>query len=118
MELPVWTKPAVWGAIAGAIAISTIGFSQLGWRTAATADQMAREQTDAAVVVAMVPFCVDKAKHDPDQTVLSKFQAEQSSYSRSDLVGKAGWATFGAAKLPDNALARACADKLFVAKAG
>jgi hypothetical protein len=118
MDIPVWTKPAVWGAVCGAIAMATIGFSQLGWKTASTADQMARDRSDIAVVSAMVPFCVAKAQGDPDHAVLAKFQAEQSSYSRSDMVSKAGWATFGGGNIPDNALARACSDKLHAPKTG
>ena len=38
-----------------------------------------------------------------------------SSYSRSNMV-KAGWATVGGETSPDNALARACSDKLSSAK--
>jgi len=118
MDLPVWLKPAVFGAVAGAIAMSTIGFSQMGWSTAASAEKVARERADDAVVVALVPFCVTKAQHDPDPAVLAKFQTETSSYSRSDMVTKAGWATVGAEKNPGSALARACSDKLFGMKAG
>ena len=112
MKMPIWLKPGLWGVVAGAIAISIIGFSQLGWTTTATAEKLAQERADTAVVVALVPFCVVKAQQDPDKAMLAKFQAEQSSYSRSDMVMKAGWATLGDEKSPDNALARACSDKL------
>jgi hypothetical protein len=118
MDIPVWVKPAVWGAFAGAIAMSTIGFSQLGWTTANSADRLAQDRADTAVISALVPFCVLKAQHDPDLAVLTKFQTEQSSYSRGDIVSKAGWATVGGAQSPDNALARACSDKLHGMKAG
>ena len=116
MQIPVWLKPALWGAAAGAVAISIVGFSQLGWYTSSSADRMAQDRVEAAVVVALVPFCVTKAQQDPDHAVLAKFQSEQSSYSRSDLVMKAGWATLGSAKFGDNALARACSEQLHVAK--
>jgi hypothetical protein len=118
MKIPAWVKPAVWGAVAGAIAMSTIGFSQLGWTTAGSADRLAQERSDIAVIAALVPFCVLKAQHDPDQAVLARFQTEQSSYSRGDIVSKAGWATVGGAQAPDSALARACSDKLHGMKAG
>lgn len=117
MQIPVWLKPGLWGAAVGAIAMAVVGFSQLGWTTASTADQLAQERADTAVVAALVPFCVTKAQQDPDHATLAKFQAEQSSYSRSDLVMKAGWATVGSQTAPDNALARACSDKLRIAKA-
>ena len=118
MKIPFWLKPGLWGAAAGAIAISIVGFSQLGWTTTATAEKLAQERADTAVVAALVPFCVVKAQQDPDKAVLAKFEAEQSSYSRSDMVMKAGWATLGHGKSPDNALARACSDELRGMKSG
>jgi hypothetical protein len=116
MQMPVWLKPGLWGAAVGAVAMATVGFSQLGWTTQTTALQLAQDRADAAVVLALVPFCVTKAQQDPDQAALAKFQTEQSSYSRSDLVMKAGWATIGGRTSPDNALARACSDKLHALK--
>jgi hypothetical protein len=65
-----------------------------------------------------VPFCVAKAQADPDQAAMAKFNAEQSAYSRADLVNKAGWATVGTAKSADNALAQACSVKLYTMKSG
>jgi hypothetical protein len=118
MEIPIWIKPAAWGVFAGAVIMSTVGFSQLGWTTAGTAEHLAQDRADTAVVAALVPFCVIKAEQDPDQAVLAKFQAEPSSYSRGDMVSKAGWATVGGSKTPDNALARACSDKLHGMKVG
>jgi hypothetical protein len=118
MQIPVWLKPGLWGAAVGAVAMTAVGFSQLGWSTAGTADRMAQDRADTAVVAALVPFCVAKAQQEPDRAVLTKFQAEQSSYSRSDLVMKAGWATLGSAKFGDNALARACSDKLHTPTSG
>jgi hypothetical protein len=98
--------------------MAIVGFSQLGWKTAGTAEQLAQERSDTAVVAALVPFCVAKAQQDTDHAVLAKFQAEQSSYSRSDLVVKAGWATLGVAKSPDSSLARACSLQLYTMKSG
>ena len=118
MQIPVWLKPGLWGAAAGAVAMAVVGFSQLGWYTSGSADRFAQDRADTAVVVALVPFCVAKAHQDPDHAILVKFQAEQSSYSRSDLVMQAGWATLGGAKFGDNELARACSDQLHTAKAG
>jgi len=98
--------------------MAIVGFSQLGWKTSGTAEQLAQDRAEAAVVSAMVPFCVAKAQHDPDHATFTKFETEQSSYSRSDLVMKAGWATVGSNTSPDNALARACSEKLHTLKAG
>jgi len=96
--------------------MAIVGFSQLGWKTAASADNLAQERADTAVVAALLPFCVAKAEEGTEQAALAKFRAEQSSFSRYDLVTKAGWATFGVANTPDSALARACAVKLYAMK--
>ncbi len=79
---------------------------------------MAQDQSETAVVAALVPFCVAKAQQDPDHATLAKFQAEQSSYSRSDLVLQAGWATIGGKTSPDSDLARACSEQLHALKTG
>jgi hypothetical protein len=118
MQRPDWLKPGLLGAVCGAIAISTVGFSQLGWMTQTTANQMAQEQSETAVVAALLPFCVVKAQQDPDHATLAKLQAEQASFSRTDLVVQAGWATFGVRTAPDTLLARACSEQLHAMKAG
>jgi hypothetical protein len=118
MEIPSSIKPGLWGAAVGAIAMSIIGFSYLGWTTTSTSEKLAQDTANTAVVSALVPFCVLKAQADPNLTILTKFQAEQSSYSRSDIVMKAGWASFDGKNTENDALARACADKLHVTKAG
>jgi hypothetical protein len=118
MELPSALKPGLWGAAVGAIAMAMVGFSYLGWTTAATSEKLAQDTASTAVIAALVPFCVVKAEADPNLATLVKFQAEQSSYSRSDIVMKAGWTSFNGKTSDSDALARACAEKLHVTKAG
>jgi hypothetical protein len=84
---------AVGRAGCGAIAITFIGFSQLGWKSSQAAADMAQEQADVAVVTALMPFCVAKAEQVSDQDTLAKVKAGDSAFSRSELVMKAGWAT-------------------------
>ena len=116
MKYPEWTKPALLGAGCGVIAIVFVGFSLLGWKTSQGAADMAQEQADTAVVTALVPFCVAKAGQASEQSTLAKVKAEDSAFSRSELVMKAGWATIGESTTPDNALAIACANTLRTAK--
>lgn len=118
MELPSAVKPGLWGAAAGAVAMTIVGFSLLGWSTAATSQKLAQDSADTAVVAALLPFCVTKAEADPNLTILAKLQTEQSSYSRHDIVMQAGWATLGGETVGRDDLARACADRLHVTKAG
>jgi hypothetical protein len=112
---PKYTKQAVWGAIAGAVAMAIVGFSSMGWTTAGTAQRLAKQSADEAVVATLVPFCVAKAKLDGVQ--MAKFEAEPSSYTRSQMVTTAGWANVGGQTAPDYGLARACSEKLEALKA-
>ena len=43
-------KPGIWGAVFGAIAISVVGFSSFGWTLGSTAERMAKERGQTAVV--------------------------------------------------------------------
>ena len=117
MKLPEWTSPGVWGAVIGGVATMIIGFSYGGWTTAGSTARMVSEQSGAAVVAALAPFCVAKAQQDPDGAKLVKFKAEGSSYGRSDLVRTAGWATLAGMTTPDYALAQSCAERLMTAPA-
>jgi hypothetical protein len=112
MTVPVWVKPGVWGGVIGAIATMIFGFWEMGWTTGGTAERMAKERADTAVVAALVPFCVASAQRDPDASHLAKVKAEGSSYSRTQLVSEAGWATLPGMTAPDRALASACSDVL------
>jgi hypothetical protein len=109
---------AAWGVVVGAIAMTSIGFSQLGWKTGSAAESLAQEQASVAVASALVPYCVAKARQDSASVNLAKFQAERSTYSRTDIVRTAGWATLQGMAFPDDALARACSDKLGAVKTG
>jgi hypothetical protein len=110
MKVPVWVGPGVWGGVVGAIATMIVGFWAIGWTTAGTADRMARDRADSAVVAALLPFCVANAERDPEK--LAKVRAEQSEWSRIQLVSDSGWATMPGMTRPDRGLASACSDKL------
>lgn len=112
MNVPVWVKPGIWGGVVGAIAIMIVGFWAMGWTTGGTADRMARDRADSAVVAALLPFCVANAERDPDVAKLAKLKAEQSDWTRSQLVSDAGWATMPGATTPVTGLASACSGKL------
>jgi uncharacterized protein YcfJ len=88
MPIPAQVKPAVWGAIGGAIAAMIIGFVWGGWVTGGTSEKAATAAGKTAVVQAFVPICVAKAEQQPDQLTLLK---QESSYSRTGFVTKAGW---------------------------
>ena len=60
MKLPSSLKPGIWGAVIGAVLLSVLGFSVFGWTLGGTADRMAREQAEAAVIEVLTPICVEQ----------------------------------------------------------
>jgi hypothetical protein len=88
MNVPASVKPAVWGAIGGAIAAIVVGFAWGGWVTGGTAAKMETASAEAAVVQAFTPLCVAKAEQQPEKLAPLK---EESSYQRDDFVIEAGW---------------------------
>src|SRR5207302_10151844 len=105
-------KPAVWGAVAGAAAISFAGFSQLGWTLGSTADRLANERADSAIVGVLAPICVEKFQQQSDSaTKLIEFK-KAASWDQRSLIEKGGWATTPGTDKTDSAVVSACAEKL------
>ncbi len=114
MNIPEWLKPALYGAAAGAAALAVVGFSWGGWVTGGTAKQMASDQARLEVVAALVPICMDQSKQDPQVVETLAQLKDTSSYQRSDMLIKAGWATMPGSSDPNRSVARACMEKLAV----
>ena len=113
MKIHPGVKPAVWGAVVGAVAFSVVGFSQLGWTLGSTAEKMATQRAAAAVVAALAPICVEKFQQQTDAVAkLVAFNNVSSSWDRRSLIEKGGWATMPGSDAPNSAVASACAEKL------
>jgi hypothetical protein len=112
MQIHPNVKPGLWGAAGGALAMAIVGFWGLGWTTAGTTERLGQTRAEAAVATALVPFCVIRAQQDADAGKLVKFRAESSSWTRTQIVRDAGWATMDGMTSPDSALASACSEKL------
>ncbi len=112
MKTPEWLKPGLQGAALGAIALAVVGFSWGGWVTGGTAKQMASDQARLEVVAALVPICLENSSQDPQVVATLAELKGASSYKRSDLLMKTGWATMPGSSDPDRFVARACMDKL------
>jgi hypothetical protein len=105
------------GIAIGAVASMMIGFSWGGWMTARTADKIAAERADTAVVTALTPICVEKFLQNSDAKAnLAILQKISSNWEQGQYLEKGGWATQPGANSPDYHLARACAEKLVQAK--
>ena len=102
----------VGGAIGGAIVLAIIGFNWGGWVTGGTAQKMAEEKAEEAVVSRLAPICVEQFRQDSEKVQKLKEMKAKDSWKRSDYVEKQGWTTMPGEKKPDSEVARKCAGKL------
>jgi hypothetical protein len=105
-------KPAFWGAVTGAVAISVIGFTSMGWTLDSTAERMATKRADNAIVGVLVPICVEKFQQQADSAAkLIEFK-KAASWNQRTLIENGGWATTPGTEKANSAVAGACAEKL------
>ena len=88
MTISASVKPALWGAVGGAITAMVIGFAWGGWVTGGKAGVMADTSAESAIFLAFTPLCVARAEQQPAQLELLK---KESRWSRDEFVIKAGW---------------------------
>jgi hypothetical protein len=112
-----WLRPAIWGVITGAVVTMIVGFSWLGWTLGGTAERMAVERADSAVIVALTPSCVARFMQQPNAAVkLAEFQ-QIDAWKQQQFIEEGGWATLRGDKTPRTGLANACAEELAKTKA-
>ena len=113
MRVPVWIKPMAWGVVVGAVGIMIVGFSWMGWTQGHTAKRMAVEASESAVTSALTPFCIASYMKQPDAAKqLALLREDTSSYTQSELITKAGFATMPGNTEPTSGLAAACVTAL------
>lgn len=112
MNIPVWLKPGIFGAIVGAVVVSVVDFSWGGWMTGAGAEELASDRSRDSVIEALVPVCLEIARTDPNRRAQMETIRSVSSFARRNAVMDAGWATIPGSEAPDRDLAEACADGL------
>jgi len=117
MQVPSELKPGLWGAAGGAIVLAVLGFTGGGWMTTGTANKLADQRADSAVVEVLTPICVESFQQDGNAIVnLAALKKISSTWEQGNYLEKGGWATRPGALSPDYVLARACAEKLVQAK--
>lgn len=117
MNIPVETKPALWGIAGGAIALAIVGFSWGGWVTGGKAEKAAATRVDDAVVAALAPVCVDKFQRSGDAGNQLAALKKIDSWSQGEFVEKGGWALVPGTHSNERltAVAKACAQLLAAA---
>ena len=117
MQVPSEVKFGLWGAAGGAIIVAVLGFTLGGWMTTSTAQRLADERADSAVVEVLTPLCVENFRQNGNAIAnLAALKKIPSTWEQGNYLEKGGWATRPGASSPDYVLARACAEKLVQAK--
>jgi hypothetical protein len=107
MKYPSGTKPAVWGAVGGAVAWWVVLAFVFGWSSAGTAEKQAAQQSERAVVSALAPICANRFLAQPDAAVKKAALAKVDSWKRRDEFPK-DWVTLPGGYSPDGNLVDAC----------
>ncbi len=105
-------KLGLWGAVGGAIVSAIIGFAWGGWVTGGTAQTMAEEMAEDAVVDRLAPICVEQFTQGLEKVQKLEELKKTDSWQRDDYVGEQGWATMPGEDKPDSKVAKKCADML------
>ncbi len=108
MTFPEWTKPGIYGAMGGAIAVSILGFTWGGWITNGSAQTMAQDLAADEVTLAMVPVCLNISAADPERTEKLVVLKDLSGFRQRNAMMETGWATAPGSDAPDRDLADAC----------
>ncbi len=112
MNIPKDTKPFLWGAVGGAVALAIVGFSWGGWVTGGTSAKLVATGKSESTVMALAPICAERFRAQGDATAKLAELSKASSWDRAGIVERGGFATQPGSKTSDSDVARACADIL------
>ncbi|MFQ6551897.1 hypothetical protein AAD018_006060 [Aestuariibius insulae] len=108
MTIPEWTKPCIFGALVGAVAVSILGFIWGGWTTAGGAQKIADSFAAEQVTLAMVPVCLGLSEAYAERVEVLATLREDSGFQRRNAMMEDGWATLPGTDTPSRDLADAC----------
>jgi hypothetical protein len=108
-------KRLLQGAAGGAAVTIIVGFGWGGWSLGSTADKIAKEKSDVAVVAALAPVCADKFRALPDAEAKTVALSKSDSWKRGDEFPKE-LVTLPEQNYPSNALVSACSALLLTPK--
>jgi hypothetical protein len=108
-------KRLLQGAAAGAIATIVVGFSWGGWSLGSTADKIAKERSELAVVAALAPVCADKFRALPDAEAKKVALSKVEAWKRGEEFPKE-FVTLPGETYPSPALVYACSTLLLAPK--
>jgi len=100
-------KRLLQGAVIGAVATIFVGFFWGGWSLGSTANRMANQQSELAVVAALAPICADKFRALPDAEARKAALSKVDSWKRRDEFPK-DVLTLPGQSYPSSGLVDAC----------
>lgn len=109
IQWPAQTEPVLWGAVAGAVILSVVGFSFSGWHTASQTDAITSVKVATALTAAMAPVCALAFKQDGKYAANMVELKKTDEWSRSNLIEKGGWGNVAGGQDLSPEAARACA---------
>jgi hypothetical protein len=95
------------GAAVGAVATMFVGFYWGGWSIASTADKVAKERSELAVIAALAPVCADRFRALPDADAKKAALSKVESWKRRDEFPKE-LVTLPGESYPSSGLVDAC----------
>ena len=101
-------KTGLVGALLGAGVLAIIAFKSGGVVISGTAQKMAEEAAEVAVVGRLAPICVVRFNQDSKKDQKLKEMQKKDSWLRGAYVAKQGWATMPGEKKPDDRVAQKC----------
>lgn len=111
MEISSNVKPALWGAVGGAIALAIVGFTWGGWVTSSTATTMAQDHAHVEIAKVLAPICFLQFQQQPDAMAkMVELKGMTSQYQQATLVEKSGAAMMPGGDKPLKGVSQACAE--------
>jgi hypothetical protein len=108
-------KRLLQGAAVGAVATMVVGFYWGGWSLGSTADKIAKQRSELAVIAALAPVCADKFRALPDSDTKKVALSKADSWKRRDEFPKE-LVTLPGESYPSSALVDACYTLLLAPK--
>jgi hypothetical protein len=108
-------KRLLQGAAIGAVGTIFVGFSWGGWSLGSTAEKMAKERSEVAVVAALAPVCADKFRALPDAEAKKVALSKVEAWKRGEELPKE-FVTLPGETYPNSALVYACSTLLLAPK--
>lgn len=112
MQIPPGTRPALMGAVAGAVVLAIAGFSYGGWVTGGTAQSMADTAASDARTQLVAGLCVNRFVAEPDASAQLVKLKEIKSWDRDDFIDEGGWASIDGVGDDVRGAANECARQL------